>query len=369
MLKSATTARLRTGTGRAAGILSAMFFAVAAFHAETAAAVEMTTLYTAEVNVDRQQSDPRAVAYRAALDAVLMRVAGSGLASNTSLVDELFPRPSDYVVQFRPGAEDTLSVSFDGEALERVLRDAGQTVWGRDRPLTLIWLAVDWGDGEREILGADDAVTGIDAARSIDRNRLLRERLLDAAGRRGLPVVFPLLDTDDLKSVRFSDIWGGFDEQLLEASRRYDVDSVLVGRVRPDSSQLNRWSYYFGDRLQAYSGEPEAVMNLVADSLADEFAIQGGAAIETVELGIAGIESVSAYGTVGRLLEGLPVVERASIVSVEGDRIEYRVEAVGGVERLRRALRFSGLIEQDERYVTQPLLAPGVARLEFFFSP
>ena len=38
-----------------------------------------------------------------------------------------------------------------------------------------------------------------------------RERILEIADRRGLPLVFPLLDTTDIQNVSFSDIWGGFD--------------------------------------------------------------------------------------------------------------------------------------------------------------
>ena len=328
----------------------------------------MTALYTAQVVLDPEQQDPRSAAYEAALSTVLLRVAGTELAANPDLVAELFPRPSAYVVQFRSGPDDTLWVSFDGAAVERTLREAGQTVWGTDRPMTLIWLAVDWGDGEREIVGADDAEQVVDDARSIDRNRLLRERILAAAERRGLPVVLPLLDTDDLRNVSFSDIWGGFDEQLLEASRRYDASSVLIGRVRPDTSQQNRWSYYFVDRQQMWSGEPEVVIDLVADTLADEFAIRGDAPVETLDLGVAGIDSLIAFGAVDRMLADTRVIERIAIVEIAGDRVVYRVDARGGEERLRRALRLSGLIEQNGGFDARYPPDSGVP-LEFFYSP
>ena len=69
-----------------------------------------------------------------------------------------------------PGEDNTLWVSFDGEAIERTLREAGQTVWGIDRPLTLVWLAVDWGRGEREVIAADDPERSRDQARSRKRS-------------------------------------------------------------------------------------------------------------------------------------------------------------------------------------------------------
>jgi hypothetical protein len=336
-------------------------------------AIEMTSLYTAQVPLDPGESNPRAAAYKAGLAEVLLRISGSGMSHDPELFELLFPDPGAYVVQFRPGPEETLWVSFDGEAVESVLRQNGQMVWGSDRPLTLVWLAVDWGQGEREIIGADDPERSDDAARTIDRNRLLRQRVLDIAERRGLPVAFPLLDTEDLARVTFSDIWGGFDELVLDASRRYEASSVLIGRIRPESGQRIRWTWHFDGDEKVWNGEPEMVVSLIADQLAAEFAIGGAAPLRAVELSISGITSVDAYGTVQRILSGLNVVENFTIEAVEADRIRYRVDAHGGAERLARALRLSGLIEQ-ERIDGGDFdgMSPGdslVSSLEFFYSP
>jgi hypothetical protein len=339
----------------------------------TAWAVEVATLYTAQVALDEEQDNPRQEAYKAALAEVLLRVSGTQLGSDPEMIELLFPSPDSYVVQFRPGDDDTLWVSFDGEAIEQVLRQSGQTVWGSERPVTLIWLAVDWGQGDREIIAAGDPDQGRDSGRSIDRDRLLRQRVLDMAERRGLPVLFPLLDTEDQQNVTFSDIWGGFDEQLLVASERYQADSVLVGRIRPDSNQRNRWNYYFADDERVWSGEPELVLGLVADQLADEFAISGDAPLEYVDLNVTGIDSVEAYGEMQNLLEATSVIDSFVISEVVGDRIHYRVAAVGGLDRLRRALRFNGLIEQNgfdgDRIRIESLDSEMNSSLEFFYSP
>ena len=337
-------------------------------------AVDVPSLYSAQIPLDPEQDDSHARAYEEALRHVLKRVSAAELSADPELIELLFPDPAAYVVQFRPGVDGTLWVLFDGEAIESTLRRAGQTVWGMDRPLTIVWLAVDWGEGEREIIAADDHEDDRDAARSIDRNRLLQQRVLDIAERRGLPIVFPLLDTADLKNVSFSDIWGGFDDQLLVASQRYEADSILVGRIRPTSSQRNRWSYYFNGEQRTWIGEPEIVVSLVGDLLAAEFAIGGNAPLETIEVNIAGINSVQAYGAVQKLLAGLDLIENFSITSVEGDRIRYSMALRGGIDRLRRALRLNGLIEQngidstrfpDEFFPNDSLNMS----LEFFYSP
>ena len=313
----------------------------------TAPAVEVPTLFAADVPFDQEADNPRDDAYKLALAEVLLRVSGAELGNNEEAIEELFPNPSSYVMQFRPGAEDTLWVLFDGEAIEQVLRNAGQLVWGSDRPLTLVWLAVDWGQGSREIIGSDDPERTEDESRSIDRNKLLRARILEIAERRGLPLVFPLLDTVDLQSVTFSDIWGGFDERILDASERYDANSVLIGRIRPGSSRRENWSYYFGGEQRSWNGPPESVVAQVAELLAAEFAVGGNAPVESVALTVSGIVSVESYGGLQNLLANVSLIEEFMVTQVAGDRVTYRVDVRGGADRLRRALRFNGLVEQE----------------------
>jgi hypothetical protein len=160
---------------------------------------------------------------------------------------------------------------------------------------------------------------------------------------------------------------------VLDASQRYEASSVLVGRIRPESSQRNRWTWHFDGEESVWSGEPELVIGLIADQLAAEFAIGGAAPLQAVELSIAGITSVDAYGNVQRILSGLNVIENFTIVAVEGDRIRYRVDAHGGTERLARALRLNGLLEQEriDRGDFGGVSAGNTLNgsLEFFYSP
>ena len=310
-----------------------------------AMAVEMDSLYTVEVAVDPGDADAQNTAFQAALAEVLVRVSGTTAIVESEQLATLFPNPGRYVSQYRPGPANTLVISLDGPAIETVLRQSGTAIWGNDRPLTLIWIAIDWGQGEREIVAADEQDRIPDDARFIDRNRLLRERIQEIAGYRGIPVLFPLLDTEDLENISFSDIWGGFDDLLLQASMRYDADSVLVGRIRPESAQEDRWTWYHAGGRAGWYGEAERIVHLMTDSLAAHYALTGREPIDTIRLTIAGINSVGAYGQVQRLMENLRGVEEVRIEAVEGDRIVYDVQVQGGLERLQRALELSNLLE------------------------
>ncbi len=351
--------------------LMAVAAALAMIASPAASAIEVETLYTVKVPLDADDPEAQENAYARALGEVLIRVTGSEAAATSEDLLALFPTPARYVLQYRRGENDSLVVSLDGPAIESLLRRAGQPVWGRDRPLTLVWLAVDWGGGEREIVAADDTDGPADATRSIDRNRLLRERVLAAAERRGIPVVFPLLDTEDLRRVSFSDIWGGFDDALIEASRRYGTSSVLVGRVRGNDLYRNRWSYYFGAQRRQWTGGPAAAIDLLADALAEQFAYSGNAPVETVILTISGVDSVSAYGTVQRFLAGVGAIDAYRVDAVQGPEIRFHVRVQGGAERLASALQFSGILERREWFgpMDFPTVAEPADSLDYVYRP
>ncbi len=325
------------------------------------------SLYSADVELDRSASQPRTLAYETALLKILMRVTGSSLTGDPDLVAELFPDPSAYVVQFSQLDDQQLRVSFDGGAIEATLRNAGQLVWGEDRPLTLIWLAVDWGDGERELIAADDPDGEPTVDGEVTRQQLLRERLLAAAERRGLPILLPLLDIEDLSRVSFADLWGGFDEAVIDASSRYNVSSILIGRLRADGLSIGRWSHYLGEQAVSWGGEPELIVNQVADTLAAEFAIGGDAPLSSVALSVSGITSVDAYAQLQKMLSDIVVIDTLAISEVSGDEIRYQVMAHGGAARLARALRLKGLIEEERIESGFDFFEPD--ELSFYFSP
>lgn len=341
-----------------------------------AQAIEMTSLYTVEVPLDPRDADAQSSAYRAALAEVLVRVTGSEAAADADTVATLFPNPARYVTQYRPGPDDTLIVSLDGEGIERVLRQSGASIWGADRPLTVVWLAVDWGLGEREIVAANDPDRLPGDGRSIDRNRLLRERVQAVANRRGLPVVFPLLDIEDMQKIGFIDVWGDFDEPLIEASARYEAESVLVGRIRPADPVPPRWTWYIGEERFAWPGEPEDAINQVADALVARNAVRGDEEVERVTLTISGIDSVRDFGQMAQYLSNQRAIDSLQIQSVQADRITYDVRVRGGAARLQGILSVSRLLKPAEagfRFERDPLgmSDPGLEaapRLDYVFS-
>lgn len=322
---------------RRAGALLLANLALALALAGAAGAVEMNDLYTTRVPWESGAPEGRADAYRRALGEVLVRVTGDAGAAGDPVLAELFAEPADYVLGYRPGAEGTLWVSFDGRAIAATLRSAGRPVWGSDRPLTLVWLAVDRGRGDRELIGAGERQPGVDSGRTADPNAFLRERLLERAAARGIPVAFPLLDAADREAVSASDVWGGFDERLLAAARRYDAPSVLIGRARDAGARIS-WRWVFDGEERNWSGDPETAVARIADSMAGEFALLAADGGETVALSVDGVRSLTAYGELSRYLRSLSIVEALGVREVRGDTIVFELRLLGDTARLRRTL-------------------------------
>ena len=309
-------------------------------------AVDVGDLFTAEVFLDNETKNPLNKAYQEALNVVLQRISDSNLSLNQETVNELFPVPSQYVNKYRPSIDDKLWVSFDSEAIKKVLRNAGHVVWDSDRPLTLIWLAVDWGQGDREIISDLSTALKADQSRSIDQNRIIHRKISEIAEERAIPIVFPLLDSIDLSSITFSDIWGGFDEQVITASGRYKVDSILIGRIRPNSNQKNRWSYFFEDKNWIWTDEPNKVISEIADILAAEFAIVGNAPLDEITLNISGINTLSDFGILKNLLSNISLIEDLKLLNLSGNKVSYLAKVRGGAIRLSRALKFTGQLDR-----------------------
>jgi len=191
-----------------------------------AASVRAATqdLFDAEVVVPNQTTGVRSRAMRSALEEVLVRVAGQDAVLTTAPAKRMLKKPDALVQQYRyfnePESEPPLLklwVRFDGDAIRKSLQQEGQAYWGNERPDTLVWLAVE-DRGKRYVVAADDGTE-------------VHQQIAQAAKQRGVPIVFPLMDLEDQSQVRFSDIWGGFFENVMAASKRYNPQAVLIGRL------------------------------------------------------------------------------------------------------------------------------------------
>ncbi|MEO0573834.1 MAG: DUF2066 domain-containing protein [Pseudomonadota bacterium] len=317
----------------------------------TAHAVSMPDLYTAEVAFDTQRRDGRQRAYSDALATVLSRLTPA--VADARRV-EAFAKPGQFVLGYRETGDQRMWVSLDGIAISAELRGAGLPVWGSDRPLTLVWMALERNTGERELVGAASAPGDTQAN---DVLVALRRDLMSSASAYGVPLRFPVLDDRDRAAVQDSDIWGGFSEVIVEASRRYRADSVLIGRVREAAPDDIRWSWAFAGESERFRGELPVAVRRVSQRLLEQFASSPGGSL-SVKVHVVGIDGMDGFARISRLLNTQSLIQRIDVVAVRADAIVFDIDSLTTRTRLAELLSGNSLEQIEPLESTIPSADP-----------
>jgi hypothetical protein len=318
---------------------------------QTASASVFDNLYQVRIEVSARDAATLEQAFRDAMAIILTRVTGTRQIEQSDGIEETLGRARDYIQQFGFIDSRTLLISFDGQAINRKLSELGQPVWGQERPATLIWLVLTDERGRRQILAAEDLGSVAD---------LLKE----TASQRGVPIIIPLMDTEDQRAIDVSDLRGAFEENIFAASERYDADAILVGTARAgrrtdEDEPVYRvsWTLYFAGDRQSWRG------NLTAgvDGAADEFA-RILAAIDIQNSGrqlvlVRGVGDLIAYGRVSQYLESLSLVNSVTVDRVHGDEVLFGLDLRADPDRLASAIKLGKILFLED--TDYSALSPG----------
>lgn len=305
------------------------------------AAESLPDLYTVSVPYTGDND----AAFRQGMRDVLVRATGQANAPELPNLAPLVAQASRYVSSFRRAAGNQLSVSFDGAAIENAIDASGLASWGNERPVTLVWLALDRGGGRRALVSSSD--TSAEKAR-VD----------SSATRRGLPVVWPEAGDDLVRATQQA--WSGDHAALVDAARRYGADGVLIGRARLTAAGTYEtdWSFSAAGIAGNVAGELEAGPELAADRYAGAYASHGASQRTEQTVTVTGIASLESYASAMRTLSKLQPVRGVTVDEVTPDGVSFRVSVRGDTEALAQA------ILRDGR-----LTAIDAGRLIYAYSP
>lgn len=308
-------------------------------------------LYAANVAVHDQSAEVRAAALTDALGQVLVKITGTQAVLETAEAKALLQNPARYLQQYRYEAVRpipldpamprlALHAEFDAAAVERQVRNAGLPLWGRERPLTLVWLAMS-DNNERQLLGATSTAP-VTAA------------LQRAAVRRGLPLALPAMDKDDATRVSFMDVWGVYEEPLLAAAERYSPDAVLSGSVFSAGNDLwaGRWTLLRDGQRQRWEisgATPEMIatmaMDMLAEHYADEFAVHSGGTRDHVTLEVSEVSALKDYAAVQSYLASLSTVKDVRLVAVDAAGLRFELDLNGTVRGLEQSIALGRVLQ------------------------
>lgn len=325
---------------------------VAAFCGMPAYAVEVAGLYDAEVPVTAQDAAQRPDAMRAALAEVLVKVTGNRNIGAVPGVAELVANAPQYAQQYVyraapatpgsktvpvPAAGKVIWVRFDRDVLNRALRQANIDIWGRGRPSLLVWL--DLRDlNERFVLGTE--------------NKPEWKQFVDTVAKtRGVTLILPTLDADDLANLQAMDLWTAAPEDVLRVSARYQPEAILVGRVEVRNGfWQGSWALYDRENRQAWDASGDSRDGVVfegvqgaIDELASISTVAGVAESGTL-LQVSEVKTLASYARVSKYLASLASVTRAQLVRAEGSELYFRIEVQGGMQRLANDIRLGATL-------------------------
>ena len=306
-------------------------------------------LYSAEVVASDRGQQAVSVASREALEQVLVKVSGSAAVLGYPPVKQALGRSRNYVQQYAFLGKDTagegvgMRFEFDGTAVTELVTEAGAPLWTANRPVVLVWLVIEDEGGARFVnRGTEPAVT---------------EALQGAFFRRGVPMQLPLFDLADATTLRVEEVLRLSEPAVQLASRRYEREDILVGRMFPaeDGAMQGQWSYLRRSGRLDRSVPPllaarfmDAGVSLVADDMASRYAVSPTEGETGILITVSGIRSYGDYAAVVTWLERVELIERANVVQVQGDRVRLRLVAQADPEQL------AGIIRLNQRLVPAP---------------
>lgn len=323
-------------------------------------AIRVSGLYQTVLPVDNESSTARAPALKQALNQVLIKLTGDRNTAAYPGINEITKYPGNYVQQFRyrqtpnPGkpGDKTLElwVQFDEAMLNNAMRTYGIPIWGKERPSVLVWLAGEKNTGRSLV--------------SFDENPEYLSMLDKYASARGISLLFPLLDLKDTADLSVSDIWGGFKQPVLSASRRYRADVVLTGKISRVSAPLweSRWIAYFDDRSIEWNSRGESVdialaagVNELVDRLATVYVKNQATHSETIELFVADVNTTDDYARALAYLQAMQSVSAVRVRRVFADKVLFEITGYGGLTGIDQAIKLGKTLERKNETGTDTL--------------
>ena len=307
-------------------------------------------LYSATVPVADQSAEERDAALRNALSTVLVRVTGDRQINSWGDTEPLLANARALVQRYgyeRVPATETepvglkLIASFDGQAVQREIRQYGLPLWGGQRPEHLLWVALR-DDGQPRAL--------IDQTTADERVPIMRE----VAQERGLPISFPLLDLQDRRQLNFADVWGGFSENVAIASQRYSAQQTVTAAIGQEGGLwVGRWTLLDGNQVQdSWIITEQSLEDVLAQgvhSLADRqaarLATRSAGYVQTVKVRVRDVFDLYDYGRVLNAFKELNAVKAVLVSEVAQEEIQLRLRFEGDAGTLQRAISLNRMLE------------------------
>ena len=290
------------------------------------------------IEVEDRSEDTIDRAAREALQTALLKRSGDRALLQHPAVEAALAsaRTQLSLYQFeRVGGMTRFVAQIDQAVIEDLIKDANGTFWAEARPPILLWLVIDDLTGRR---------FGNTAA-----ELTLWERLSETFDDLGVKLRRPLYDLTDAVLVTPDGLWRREFGPIVEASERYGMTHLLLGRlVRLSNGRyIGEWVYHDVSVERAVSIQADSletlidpVVTLAMAEMRRQYAVALTTDTETQALRIRvhNVVSRDDYRAVTAAIRGIQTLDHVRPVAVRGETLTLELQGVGDAETLTRLM-------------------------------
>lgn len=301
-------------------------------------AQQQSDLYHTEVQLTGSEK-AESLAKKEGLVNVLVKVSGQPTIADNEVIKKALTQSDRYVTQMSfvdyDDAPRAMKLGYNSKMVLSLLTQAEVGIWETPRKSVLVWIVNEY-NYQRSIIWEQS-------------NNSLITRIKDAANERGLPVMFPVGDFDDVTSIEIPDLWGNFKKPIADASERYNPQAILVVKVRGNSSTWTLFDstpqYLVTTSKKSLEGRVSGSVQLadMVNEVSDYFATTytknlAAVASESETVSIKGVHTTRSFFTIEKQLQQMNSVASVQVNTIQGDKVTYTLSLLGDYQQFNDEL-------------------------------
>ena len=283
-----------------------------------------------EATIDRASRD--------ALQAALLKRSGDWALLQHPAVESALAsaRTQLSLYQFeRVGGVTRFVAQIDQPVVENLIKTANGTLWAEARPPILLWLVIDDPVGRRFGNTAQE--------------QPLWKRLSEAFDALGVKLRRPLYDLSDTVLVSPDGLWRRDFGPIVEASERYGMNHLLLGRLirLSDGRHIGEWVYRDVSVERAVSIRADSLETLIEPGITlammemrRQYAVALTTDTETQALRVRvhNVVTRDDYRAVRAAMSQIQTLDHVRPLAVQGDTLTLELQGVGDAATLTRLM-------------------------------
>lgn len=311
----------------------------------SAQAVIVSDLYEVQLRVEDQSLEVRTQAIQDALQQVFIKVSGTKESLNNELLQAKNDSALTFVESYRyqSSSEQLLIVvQFIPKQVNAALTQAGLPIWGKSRPLLLIWQADEYLQQRRIVNYEAPQVYSL---------------IEEAMNERGIPILWPSLDLEDQIALPIGHLWGLFHGDIEKASSRYLTDAFIAGKLYQNAQDL--WQYQGFLQLKQDSlsiqlahEDQHVLIHQLADQIAsflsEHYAVTTNLTAEGQQISVTGVQNFASFQQLLEYLRANVAIKQVSVVTIDKDTLTLSLQLSTDWQKVWQNLAFDKRLQETD---------------------